>query len=125
MDRIKQLKQTIEGKLNRYYGKDTRKTPRRKRFFRQWPFPCVTGYWSWWVKASEEMEQRGMKTLYYMSAEFLMGRALVNNMINLGLLEDYRTVMAEIGFPFEKLEEQENEAGLGKRRPWKAGSLFP
>ena len=42
-----------------------------------------------------------------------MGRALVNNMINLGLLEDYRAVMAEIGYPFEKLEEQENEAALG------------
>jgi starch phosphorylase len=59
------------------------------------------------------METKGLKKRCYLSAEFLMGRALVNNMINLGLLEEYRAVMAEIGYPFEKLEEQENEAALG------------
>ncbi|MGD0278671.1 MAG: glycogen/starch/alpha-glucan phosphorylase, partial [Smithella sp.] len=66
-----------------------------------------------WANANKEIESRGRKTLCYLSVEFLMGRALVNNMINLGVLEDYKAVMAEIGYPFEKLEEQENEAALG------------
>jgi len=66
-----------------------------------------------WTKADEQIKARGQKKLYYLSAEFLMGRALVNNMVNLSLLDDYKAALLELGYPFEKLEEQENEAGLG------------
>lgn len=66
-----------------------------------------------WTKANEQIDARGLKKLYYLSAEYLLGRALVNNMINLGVLGDYKAAMQQIGYPFERLEEQENEAGLG------------
>ncbi len=111
-DRIDQLRQIIEGKLNRYYGR-TLENASDEDIFQAVALSIRDRILERWVKASDEMEERGPKTLYYMSAEFLMGRALVNNMINLGVLEDYRTVLAEIGFPLDKLEEQENEAGLG------------
>ena len=111
-DRIKQLKQIIEGKLNRYYGR-TLENASHEEVFQAVALSLRDRILERWVKASEEMEQREFKTLYYMSAEFLMGRALVNNMINLGLLEDYRAVLTDIGFPLERLEEEESEAGLG------------
>lgn len=41
-----------------------------------------------------------------------MGRALVNNAIGLGIVEDYKAVIAKIGYLLKKLEEQENEAAL-------------
>lgn len=111
-DSIVQLKQIIEGKLNRYYGR-TLENASDEDIFQAVALSIRDRILERWVKASDELEDRGIKTLYYMSAEFLMGRALVNNMINLGILEDYRAVLAEIGYPLDKLEEQENEAGLG------------
>lgn len=111
-DRVERLKQIIEGKLNRYYGR-TLENASEEELFQAVAISLRDRILERWVKASEEMEQRGMKTLYYMSAEFLMGRALVNNMINLGVLDDYRAVMAELGRSFDRLEEEENEAGLG------------
>ena len=111
-DKTGKLRQTIEGKLNRYYGR-TLENASEEELFQAVALSLRDRILERWVKASEEMEQRDMKTLYYMSAEFLMGRALVNNMINLGVLDDYRAVMAEIGRSFDRLEEEENEAGLG------------
>ncbi len=46
-----------------------------------------------WTKADEQIKARGQKKLYYLSAEFLMGRALVNNMVNLSLLDDYKAAL--------------------------------
>ncbi|MCL1847283.1 MAG: glycogen/starch/alpha-glucan phosphorylase [Coriobacteriia bacterium] len=60
-----------------------------------------------------EVHRQGAKQLYYLSAEFLMGRALTNNMINLGLYEAYREAISELGFDLESIEEQEADAGLG------------
>ena len=61
----------------------------------------------------KETHRRGAKRLYYLSAEFLMGRALTNNMINLGLYEAYRDALGELGFDLDIIEEQESDAGLG------------
>ncbi len=58
-------------------------------------------------------EEKRSRRLYYLSAEYLMGRALVNNMISLQMLDDYKTVLNELGYPFERLEQEEVEAGLG------------
>ncbi|MDR1797690.1 MAG: glycogen/starch/alpha-glucan phosphorylase [Clostridiales Family XIII bacterium] len=66
-----------------------------------------------WAYSLKEVHRRNAKRLYYLSAEFLMGRALVNNMINLGLFDAYRDAVAELGFSLEAIEEQEADAGLG------------
>ena len=51
--------------------------------------------------------------LVYMSAEFLMGRALVNNMINLGKFDRYKDALAEMGIDLYDVEEEEDDAALG------------
>ena len=53
------------------------------------------------------------KQAHYFSAEFLEGRSLVNNLVNLGLYETVREAVASLGFDLTTLEEQENDAALG------------
>src|SRR5439155_17465968 len=50
---------------------------------------------------------------YYLSMEFLLGRMLLSNIINLGALEEYREAMQRLGFTLEELGECEADAGLG------------
>ena len=66
-----------------------------------------------WVQANRKVRETGTKRLYYLSVEFLMGRALINNVINLGLYDAYRDALADLGFDIERIEEQEHDAGLG------------
>ncbi|MDR0817855.1 MAG: glycogen/starch/alpha-glucan phosphorylase [Clostridiales Family XIII bacterium] len=66
-----------------------------------------------WADANKQVSTQGLKRLYYLSAEFLMGRALVNNIINLSLLDDYKEALTELGLSLSDIEEQEPDAGLG------------
>ena len=50
---------------------------------------------------------------YYLSAEFLMGRALGNNLMNLGLYDEIKDVLKELNIDLNKVEEIEEDAGLG------------
>lgn len=53
------------------------------------------------------------KQAFYLSAEFLMGRALGNNIINLGLIEEVKELLKEINFDLNTIESMEEDAGLG------------
>jgi len=57
--------------------------------------------------------QKDVKVVCYLSAEFLMGRYLGNNLINLGLYDRIRQVMADSGLELGELLEQEHDPGLG------------
>ncbi|MFZ5453604.1 MAG: glycogen/starch/alpha-glucan phosphorylase [Thermodesulfobacteriota bacterium] len=54
-----------------------------------------------------------VKRLYYLSIEFLIGRSLSNNLLNLGLFESCREGLAEMGIDFEEIQAEESDAGLG------------
>ena len=56
---------------------------------------------------------KGKKKLYYISAEFLIGKLLSNNLINLGLYEDVKAVLAKNGKNLLEIEEIELEPSLG------------
>lgn len=64
-----------------------------------------------WQESEKKFE--GKKKAYYLSAEFLMGRALSNNLINLQELEEVKEYLDELGIDYNNLEEAENDAGLG------------
>jgi starch phosphorylase len=66
-----------------------------------------------WADTEVKVEEEGYKRLYYLSAEFLMGRALVNNLINLEIYDAAKAALEEMGFSLEEVEEQEPDAGLG------------
>lgn len=53
------------------------------------------------------------KQAFYLSAEFLMGRALGNNLINLGILDEVKEIFKELGIDYNKVEDAEEDAALG------------
>ena len=53
------------------------------------------------------------KQAFYLSAEFLMGRALGNNLINLGILDEVKEIFKELGIDYNKVEDAEENAALG------------
>lgn len=57
--------------------------------------------------------EKDPKTVYYLSAEFLIGRLLINNLINIGLYEQLYQVLKEVGLDLDELVEREDEPGLG------------
>ena len=66
-----------------------------------------------WMTTHKEYEKRDVKTLYYLSMEFLMGRALGNNMINLRNYKEIAEALDEMGFDLNAIEDQEPDAALG------------
>ena len=63
--------------------------------------------------AAKKCHASGKKKLYYISAEFLIGKLLSNNLINLGVYEDVRKQLAENGKDICEIEEIEHEPSLG------------
>ncbi|RKW47152.1 MAG: glycogen/starch/alpha-glucan phosphorylase [Lachnospiraceae bacterium] len=66
-----------------------------------------------WIKTHKAYEEKDVKVLYYMSMEFLMGRALGNNLINLGELKEVKEALDEMGFDLNAIEDEEPDPALG------------
>ena len=66
-----------------------------------------------WIKTQENYEKKDPKIVYYMSMEFLMGRALGNNMINLMAYKEFSEALEELGLDINVIEDQEPDAALG------------
>ncbi|MBL8424669.1 MAG: glycogen/starch/alpha-glucan phosphorylase [Candidatus Accumulibacter phosphatis] len=66
-----------------------------------------------WVQTARTYRERGSRTVCYMSAEFLIGPQLGNNLINLGIHETARQALSELGLDLESLLDEEGEPGLG------------
>ena len=66
-----------------------------------------------WIETHKEYAAQDKKMVYYMSMEFLMGRALGNNMINLTCYDGVREALEEMGFDLNVIEDQEPDAALG------------
>lgn len=66
-----------------------------------------------WIATQKEYAKQDKKTVYYMSMEFLMGRALGNNMINLMAYDEMKEVLEELGMDINVIEDQEPDAALG------------
>ena len=66
-----------------------------------------------WLATQQQFEEDDPKMVYYMSMEFLMGRALGNNLINLTAYKEVKEALAELGFDLNVIEDQEPDAALG------------
>ena len=66
-----------------------------------------------WMETQKAYEKEDPKMVYYMSMEFLMGRALGNNMINLQAYDDVKDALDELGLDLNAVEDQEPDAALG------------
>ena len=66
-----------------------------------------------WISTQQRYYKKDAKRVYYLSAEFLMGRALANNLINLGLYETARDGLKMLNLDIGEVLEEEVDAGLG------------
>jgi starch phosphorylase len=66
-----------------------------------------------WIETQQTYYKVDAKRVYYLSLEFLMGRALTNNLINIGLYQHAKKMLAEVGVDLTELAEMEPDAGLG------------
>ena len=66
-----------------------------------------------WLATQKQIEEDDPKMLYYMSMEFLMGRALGNSLINLTAYKDVKEALEELGLDLNVIEDQEPDAALG------------
>ncbi|MFH1791552.1 MAG: glycogen/starch/alpha-glucan family phosphorylase, partial [Candidatus Omnitrophota bacterium] len=66
-----------------------------------------------WIDTQQRYHKQNVKRVYYLSMEFLIGRLLGSNLLNLGLLEKSERAMKDLGFDLEEIRECETDAGLG------------
>lgn len=65
------------------------------------------------IETEQRYQQKDVKRLYYLSLEYLIGRSLTNNLINLGLYDLFRDALLEQGIDLEEIEQSESDAALG------------
>ncbi len=107
-----EIKEEIIGKLKRHFGR-TLAEASQEQIYKSCALSIRDTIVEKWTDANQQVLNQGIKRLYYLSAEFLMGRALVNNMVNMHLLKNYQEVLSELGLDLDAIEEQERDAGLG------------
>lgn len=66
-----------------------------------------------WIATQKTFYAKEKKRVYYLSLEFLIGRSLGNSVSNLGLFQDVKTAVEELGFDLDEIRDQEEDAALG------------
>ncbi len=106
------LKSEIIGKVNRHFGKVLEEaTPHM--IYAACALTVRDKIMEKWAKSHREVKKEGSKKLYYLSFEFLMGRLLCTNVLNLMQTKDYEVVLNDLGYTLQDVAEMENDAGLG------------
>lgn len=106
------LKEEIIGKVNRHFGKVIEDaTPHM--VYMACAYCARDKIMNKWPASHKEIRQKGLKKLYYLSSEFLMGRLLATNILNLMQTEEYVNVLRSLGYEISDIVELENDAGLG------------
>jgi glycogen phosphorylase len=77
-----------------------------------------------WINTQQMYYNHDVKRVYYLSAEYLMGRLLVNNLINLGMYDETVKAMKELNLDLEEMLEQETDMGLGNGGLGRLASCF-
>ena len=97
----------IEGKLKRHFGR-TFENATPVHVYEAVSMCVRDEIMDAWTTGWSDVDKTGKKMVVYLSAEFLMGRALSNNMINLGMLERYEKALNTVGFSLQEVEDVEN-----------------
>lgn len=112
MEQKEEIKKLILSKLRRHYAK-TVETATPSQLYKACALTVQDQIMEKWAKTREKLEIGNQKELYYLSFEFLMGRALGNNIMNLLKTDIYTEALLDFGLKLSDVEEIENDAGLG------------
>jgi len=106
------LKRAFADHLQYSQGKDEHTATQLDRYFAT-AYAVRDRMMRRWIETQQAYYRAGAKRVYYLSLEFLMGRALENNLINLGIHDTMRGTLADLGLDLTDLLAQEPDAGLG------------
>ncbi|MBI3902836.1 MAG: glycogen/starch/alpha-glucan phosphorylase [Nitrosomonadales bacterium] len=106
------IKQAFLDHLTYTVGKDSITATDRDWFFSA-AFVARDRLIGRWMKTMRSYYLNDAKRVYYFSMEFLMGRTLMNSLLNLGFEQEYRQALAEMGVDLSKMKEIEHDAALG------------
>ena len=107
-----QLKEKIELALRRQYGKTVEEAHEYEIYYAV-ARATMDDIVEKWYNCKKSQIKSKVKQMYYLSAEFLMGRYLSNNLINLQYDKIVKEVLADLSVDIDKLEDKEMDAGLG------------
>lgn len=107
-----ELKNEIEGKIARHFGK-TLEDATPKMVYTACALMARDQIMARWAVSHKEVKKENSKKLYYLSFEFLMGRLLATNILNLMQTETYVNALRALGYELSDIVELENDAGLG------------
>ena len=106
------FKETVKGLVKSLYRKNIDEaTP--QQIFQSVSYAVKDHIIDNWLKSQEAFQRQDAKTVYYMSMEFLMGRALGNNLINLTSYEQVKEALLEMNIDLNAIEDEEPDAALG------------
>jgi glycogen phosphorylase len=106
------LKQDFEHHLRRTLAKDRYTATDRDRYYAL-ALAVRDRLIERWIATQQTHHKKNVKRLYYLSLEFLIGRLLGNNVINLNLESSCRKAMSDVGLDWENFRDYEVDAGLG------------
>ncbi|MBC6719167.1 glycogen/starch/alpha-glucan phosphorylase [Treponema sp. Marseille-Q4130] len=107
-----EFKRNLEKRLHDRYGKNISRATKHDLFDAVAASvldPIIKN----WMATREAYEAHPVRKLYYFSAEFLMGRAFGNNLINAGIEKQVKEVLKDMSIDYDMIEDKEPDAGLG------------
>ena len=108
----KELKKSIEDNVKVLYRKTIDEASKEQVFYAL-SYAIKDTIIDEWIATHKAYDEQDSKILYYLSMEFLIGRALGNNIINLGEREEVSKVLNELGFDLTDIEDEESDPALG------------
>lgn len=108
----KELKKAIEDNVKVLYRKTIDEASKEQVFYAL-SYAIKDIIIDEWIATHKAYDKQDSKILYYLSMEFLIGRALGNNIINLNAKKEVSDVLKELGFDLADIEEQESDPALG------------
>ncbi len=108
----KVLKNDIIQQLKLHYGK-TLEDATKQEIYSATTYAVMDLVTDKWIATREAYDKKKVKQAYYLSAEFLMGRAMGNNLVNLQIMPEVAEVLEELKVDINTIEDQEFDAGLG------------
>ncbi len=106
------IKQAIVGKLLRYYGV-TVESATTHQLYKATATTIRDQIMQLWMESKKKVADEQEKQLYYLSIEFLMGRSMNQNLINMCAQDAYRSALKDLGIDILSLMEEEPEPALG------------
>ena len=107
-----EIKENIESKLSRYFGTSIGDAT-KEQVYKAVALTLRDILTEKREAFKHEVNEKGAKRVYYMCMEFLLGRSMRTNLCNLGLVDEYKNALSELGFELDDLYECEPDAGLG------------